>query len=226
MTDLKRDAAQAALQLVESEMFLGLGTGSTAEEFVRLLGAAIAAGQLTGIRAVCTSERTATLAKSLGIVCEAFVDQVPDLTIDGADEIDRELRLIKGRGGALLREKIIEQASRRFVVIADESKMVDRLGIGAFPIEVVRFATHRLVREFDRAGWSPKLRLSDGAEPFITDEGHHIIDVTVPSDVGLADLVAWARSHAGVVETGFFPTEATEALIAGNDGVRKITRQR
>jgi len=224
MTDLKKDAAREALTLVESGMFLGLGTGSTAEEFVRMLAAAITSGELHGIRAVCTSERTDTLARSLGVACETFVDQRPDLAIDGTDEIDNALRLIKGRGGALLREKIIEQASRRFVVIADESKVVDRLGVGAFPIEVVRFATQRIVAEFETFSWSPRLRLTADGEPFITDERHHIIDISVPSGLDLADLVDRARTFAGVVETGFFPTEATEAVIAGPSGIRRLRR--
>lgn len=224
MSDFKNDAAREALTLVESGMLLGLGTGSTAEEFVRLLATAISSGALKEIRAVCTSERTDTLARSLGVACEQFVAQRPDLAIDGTDEIDKELRLIKGRGGALLREKIIEQASRRFVVIADDSKVVDRLGVGAFPIEVVRFATQRIADEFEALSWSPRLRLTAGGEPFITDESHHIIDVSVPSGLDLTELVARAHSFAGVVETGFFPTEATEAIIAGPNGIRRMQR--
>ena len=225
MTNLKKDAAREALLQVKSGMFLGLGTGSTAEELVRLLAERISAGHLNGIRAVCTSERTEALATSLGITCEPFTNQEPDLAIDGADEIDPQLRLIKGRGGALLREKIIEQASKRFVVIADESKLVEKLGVGAFPIEVVQFATARVRNAFERLGWKPILRVHSDATPFITDERHHILDISVPSGADLADIVAEASRHAGVVDTGFFPTEATEAIIAGPGGVRTIRRQ-
>jgi len=226
MSDFKKDAAREALTLVESGMFLGLGTGSTAEEFVRLLGERIKRGELNGIGAVCTSERTEALARSLGILCEPFVDQLPDLAIDGADEIDSALRLVKGRGGALLREKIIEQASARFVVIADESKLVDRLGVGPFPIETVQFATNRLIGVMDEFGWEPRLRVNAQTEAFLTDERHHIIDISVPSGVDLAEIALRARALAGVVETGFFPTEATEAIVAGSNGITRMARTR
>lgn len=223
MSDFKRDAAAAALRQVESGMLLGLGTGSTAEAFVRLLGESIARGEISDLRAVCTSVRTEQLATSLGIACEPFTNHRPDLAIDGADEIDSRLRMIKGRGGALLREKIIEQASQRFTVIADESKLVERLGNGPFPIEVVRFASVRLLDEFGHRGWSPQLRVADQTA-FVTDEGHFIIDVMIPRTTEIADLVAECRDLAGVVETGFFPSEATEAIVAGENGVRTIRR--
>lgn len=223
MTDYKRDAAAAALRQVKSGMLLGLGTGSTAEAFVNLLGEAVARGELRDLRAVCTSVRTEELAIAIGIPCEPFLNQRPELAVDGADEIDAHVRLVKGRGGALLREKIIEQASARFVVIADESKLVSRLGAGPFPIEVVRFASARLLDEFGHRGWSPRLRIS-GHSAFITDEGHHIIDVMIPPSTDIADLVAECMDIAGVVETGFFPSEATEAIVAGKSGVRTLRR--
>ena len=140
-----------------------------------------------------------------------------DIAIDGADEIDRDLRLIKGRGGALLREKIVEQQAKRFIVIADDSKVVERLGVGVLPVEVTPFARDILLRRFEP--YSPVLR-----EGFTTDEGHEIIDVSVPANTDIAEVAARIREHAGVVETGFFPSEATEAIIATEDGIRRMTR--
>src|SRR5687767_14161756 len=146
-----------------------------------------------------------------------------DLAVDGADEIDADLRLIKGRGGALLREKIVEQQAGRFIVIADDTKVVERLGVGTLPVEVTPFALDVLQKRFTLMGLTPQLRMRDGA-PRVTDEGHRILDITIPEDMDIADVVARVRVHAGVVETGFFPLEATEAIIASAEGIRKMTR--
>ena len=146
-----------------------------------------------------------------------------DLAVDGADEIDERLRLIKGRGGALLREKIVEQQARRFVVIADESKIVKRLGAGPLPVEVTAFALEVLQARFAELAFQPVLRMRDGV-PRVTDEGNRILDLRVPQDLDIADFVAEVRAFAGVVDTGFFPTEATEAIIAGADGIRLMAR--
>ncbi|HVR44434.1 MAG TPA: ribose-5-phosphate isomerase RpiA [Thermoanaerobaculia bacterium] len=221
---LKLEAARAALREVRSGMSLGLGTGSTAEEFVRLLGKAIASGSIAGIRGVCTSARTEELARSLGIAVASLAELAPlDLAVDGADEIDPRLRLIKGRGGALLREKIVEQASRRFIVVADHGKLVERLGEGPLPVEVIPLAVDVLRRRFADAGLEPELRKS-GGNPFMTDEGNRILDVRVPADRDVAEVVDEMRRWAGVVDTGFFPTEATEALIASPGGVERRER--
>ncbi|MDX1583813.1 MAG: ribose 5-phosphate isomerase A, partial [Thermoanaerobaculia bacterium] len=146
-----------------------------------------------------------------------------DLAVDGADEVDEELRLIKGRGGALLREKIVAQASERFVVIVDDSKLVDRLGQGSLPVEVTPFAADRLIMLFDSMGIDPNPRLGS-AGWFITDEGNRIIDVSVPGDRDVADLVREMNRWAGVVETGFFPDETTCVIVANEQGVRQIQR--
>jgi ribose 5-phosphate isomerase A len=221
---LKIEAARAALQEVRSGMTLGLGTGSTAAEFVKLLGEALRTGALRDIRCTCTSEQTEQQARAENVPTFALHEVAPlDLAVDGADEIDAQLRLIKGRGGALLREKIVEQQAARFIVIADESKIVDRLGIGVLPVEVTPFAREVLERRFTEMGWNPVLRLRDGA-PRITDEGHLILDVTVPESTDIAEVVARIREHAGVVETGFFPHEATEAIIAASEGIRRMPR--
>lgn len=214
-------AARAALEDVREGMTVGLGTGSTAEEFVRLLAAAPFASSL---RCTCTSQKTDTLARSLGLTTMPLADVVPlDIAVDGADEIDADLRLIKGRGGALLREKIVEQQTRRFIVIADESKLVERLGVGPLPVEVTPFAQEVLMGVFDFMRLLPVLRRVEGA-PFITDERHRIIDIRVRPEGDIADLVAEIRDHAGVVDTGFFPREASEVILAGPDGVRRLYR--
>ena len=221
---LKIEAARAALAEVRSGMTLGLGTGTTAAEFVKLLGEALRNGALRDIRCTCTSEQTERQAREENVPTFELADVAPlDLAIDGADEIDARLRLIKGRGGALLREKIVEQQAKRFIVIADESKIVERLGTGTLPVEVTPFALDVLWNRFRDSGLQPTLRMRDGAVR-VTDEGNRILDVHVPADVDIAETVARIRAHAGVVETGFFPSEATEAIIATATGLRRMTR--
>ena len=215
LAELKVEAARVALQDVRSGMSLGLGTGSTAEEFVKLLGASPVARD---IRCTCTSKKTEQLARSLGLAILPLAEIAPlDIAIDGADEIDNDLRLIKGRGGALLREKIVEQQAKRFIVIADETKLVERLGRGVLPVEVTPFALDVLMKRF--SDLYPQLR-----ENFVTDEGHVIVDVRVLAHQDIAQVVQFIRDHAGVVDTGFFPDEATEAIIATSDGIRRMTR--
>ena len=222
----KIEAAQAALAEVRSGMTLGLGTGSTAKEFVKLLGQARRDSTLRDIRCTCTSEQTEQQAREEKVPTFPLAEVSPiDLAVDGADEIDAQLRLIKGRGGALLREKIVEQQARRFIVIADDTKLVDKLGLGTLPIEVTPFALEVLTRRFRKMGLDPQLRYRDG-DVRITDEGHRILDVMVPEEHDIADVVARIRENAGVVETGFFPTEATEAIIASAAGIRWMARPR
>lgn len=225
MSDLKVAAARAALDHVRSGMRLGLGTGTTASEFVRLLAEALRTGALENIQCTSTSEQTEKLAKELGIQMFALAAVAPlDLAIDGADEIDATLRLIKGRGGALLREKIVEQQARRFIVIADESKVVDRLGAGTLPVEITPFAREVLTQRFTGMGLDPVLRMREGSTR-ITDEGNVILDIRIPSSKDIAEVVGEVRALAGVVDTGFFPTEATEAVIAGPGGIRWMRRK-
>src|ERR1041385_800323 len=174
--EMKIEAARAALAEGRAGMKLGLGTGTTSVEFVKLLGASPLARE---VRCTCTSKATEELARSLEIPLATLDELAPlDLAVDGADEIDPQLRLIKGRGGALLREKIVEQQAARFIVIADDSKLVDRLGVGALPVEVTPFALEVLLRRFTKMRLHPELRVLDGA-PRVTDEGHRIIDVRI-----------------------------------------------
>lgn len=222
--ELKVAAAREALNEVRSSMSLGLGSGSTSDEFVKLLGEALRDGHLRDIRCTCTSNKTEDLAKSFGMPTFPLAEVAPlDLAIDGADEIDGALRLIKGRGGALLREKIVEQAAHRFIVIVDESKIVERLGVGPLPVEITPFALDVLLRRFEEMGFDPRLRIRDN-QPFVTDEQHRILDIRVPQGRDVSVVVAVIRAQAGVVETGFFPTEASEAIIASPAGVRRMTR--
>ena len=226
MDTLKIAAAREALRDVRSGMCLGLGTGTTASEFVKLLGEELATGRLADIRCTSTSEQTESLARMLNIRTYRLGEISPlDLAVDGADEIDTRLRLIKGRGGALFREKVVEQQARRFIVIADESKLVERLGLGPLPVEVTPFAREVLERRFTDLGLSPTLRMRDGGMR-VTDEGNVILDIRVPANVDIADTVARIRRFAGVVETGFFPDEATDAIITGPQGIRRLTRPR
>lgn len=221
----KTAAAAAALEHVASGMTLGLGTGSTAAIFVRLLGNALRNGKLHDVRGVCTSRETASLASQLGIPLLEFDEaETIDLAVDGADEIDPQLRLIKGRGGALLREKIVEQSARHFIVIADESKLVNRLGGVPLPVEVVPFASARYAVRWRQEGLTLELRTSEGS-PFVTDEGNHILDVNVPPAVAVNELHDALRRRAGVVETGYFASEASAAFVGTSDGIRTLSRR-
>ncbi|MDA4844319.1 ribose-5-phosphate isomerase RpiA [Hoeflea poritis] len=220
---LKIQAAGAALEHVRPGMRLGIGTGSTAEEFVRLLAEKVEAG--LEIKGVPTSERTAGLCVELGVPIHSL-DELPelDLTIDGADEVDRELRLIKGGGGALLREKIVACASERMVVIADESKVVETLGRFALPVEVSPFglaATRIAVEKAASAlGLTGALELRmDRDVPFETDGGHFILDASFGRIPDAEALSAALNSIPGVVEHGLFLSVACEAIIAGPNGV-------
>lgn len=225
---LKIKAAAEALTYVKDGMRLGIGTGSTAEEFVRLLAEKVAAG--LDVIGVPTSERTAALCRELGVRLTTL-EETPelDLTIDGADEIGPELALIKGGGGALLREKIVAAASAQMLVIADESKNVEVLGRFPLPIEVNRFglaATHIAIEKaaaaLDLSG-SVTLRMM-GGEAFVTDGGHLILDASfgrIPDTRALSNAL---HAIPGVVEHGLFLGLARVAILAGADGIRTRTQ--
>jgi ribose 5-phosphate isomerase A len=208
-------AAAAAADLVEPGMALGLGSGRAVWKLVELLGA-----RGSGFRAVTASERTAELARAAGIeLLELDGTLELDLALDGADELDRELRLIKGGGGALLREKIVIAAAREFVVVAETSKLVTRLGESfRLPVEVVRFGWRDTRRRLGNLLPDAELRAREDGEPYLTDEGHFILDAPIPAD---ADVDSLARSLAtlpGVVDHGLFLGLATRALLGRPDG--------
>lgn len=226
----KRLAAEKAIEDVRPGMKLGIGTGSTAEHFVRALGARVRDG--LDIVGVPTSERTRELATQEGIRL-ATLDELPelDLTVDGADEIDPSMALIKGGGGALLREKIVAAASKQMIVIADDSKLVEVLGQFPLPIEVVPFglgATQKAIEaSLSSLGLSGSLTLRGGDDhPFVTDGGHFILDANlgrIPDASALADKLV---AIPGVVEHGLFIGLATKAYVVGADGVKTIVANR
>ena len=225
----KLQAAEQALAAVEEGMLLGLGSGTTAARFVDLLGERVRHG--LNVTCVPTSESTRAQAERLGIALTTLED-VPflDLTVDGADELDSHLRLIKGGGGALLREKIVAVASERMLVIADASKHVDTLGNFPLPVEVVRFglaATRNLLGAVAAdAGCSGEIRLRLGrdGEPFVTDSGNVLFDCVFGRIDNPEALDLALKSVPGVVENGLFLGIADAAIIAGADGVSVINR--
>ena len=227
----KRQAAAEALKLVEPGMRLGLGTGSTAAHFVDLLGERVKAG--LDVLCVPTSEATRAQAAALGIPLTTL-DETPelDLTVDGADEIDNELRLIKGGGGALLREKIVAAASSRLVIIADAGKRVAKLGAFALPVEVVRFghiATRNMVRDLAaEAGCAGdiKLRMAKGNQPFVTDGGNYILDCAFGAIEDPEMLDEALKIVPGVVENGLFLGLADLAILAGPGGILTLEANR
>ncbi|XP_074573114.1 putative ribose-5-phosphate isomerase 3, chloroplastic [Curcuma longa] len=225
--DLKKLAAVKAVEYVSSGMVLGLGTGSTAAFVVAEIGALLANGQLSDIVGVPTSKRTYEQALSLGIPLSTLDDHPRiDLAIDGADEVDPDLNLVKGRGGALLREKMVEAASDKFVVVADETKLVSGLGGSglAMPVEVVQFCWKynqiRLQELFSEEGCQAKLRLGSAGKPYVTDNSNYIIDLYF--ETPLKDAASAGKEISaleGVVEHGLFLDMATAVIIAGKDGV-------
>lgn len=224
----KLAAAERALQFVEPRMRLGLGTGSTAQKFVDLLGREVKRG--LEVLCVPTSEATRMQAAALGIPL-ASLDDLPflDLTIDGADELDPELRLIKGGGGALLREKIVATASDRMIVIADASKRVDALGAFPLPVEVVRFgvmATRNMIEMLAAdVGCEGEIRLRLGIDrqPFVTDGGNYVYDCFFGRIADPESLDEALKFIPGVVENGLFLGIADAAVIAGDLGVQVMT---
>ena len=223
LTEQKRRAAARSLDFVAQGMVLGLGSGSTAALMVEMLGVRVRAG--LDIRGVPTSRATADLARRSGIPLTdlAAVSRL-DLTIDGADEVDSALRLIKGGGGALLREKIVASLSDRVVIIAEADKRVARLGRFPLPVEVIPFAAPALIPRLEALGCAARLRVWADGESFVTDEGHHILDASFGE---IADPEALARRLAdmpGVVEHGLFIGLAGRVLFGTDTGVEELRR--
>ena len=222
--DMKRAAAERAATLVEDGMVIGLGSGSTADFAIVALAARVAAG----LRIACipTSERTAALAGRLGLTLASFAEhRQADLDIDGADAVVRgTLALVKGRGGALLREKIVACASRRMIVAVDETKLVERLGPEAVvPVEIVRFGWETVLDRLVAAEARPRLR-HDGGKPFVTDGGNFIADCAFAAIADAAALEARLKSIVGVVESGLFVGLAAQVFVGRPSGVEVIER--
>jgi ribose 5-phosphate isomerase A len=221
----KQRAAEAAIPFISSGMVLGLGTGSTADFFLQALGAAVTSGKLTRISGVPTSRQSEHRAMELGIPLTSLAkNPVIDVTVDGADEVTPELDLIKGLGGALIRERIVAQNSKKLIIVADQSKRVAKLGTHApLPVEVLPFA-HEIHEKFFRSlGGEPVLRKHAGTM-FITDNGNLIYDVKFPTIDDPAKLESTLLHRAGIVGCGLFLKMATTALIADENSVTELHR--
>jgi ribose 5-phosphate isomerase A len=217
----KKEAAHAAASLVESGMVVGLGTGSTARYAVLEIARRLREGEIQGVRGVPTSEATAELARKEGIPLVDLPPEGVDLAIDGADEIAPDLSLIKGLGGALLREKIVESTAREFVVVADHTKKVPVLGRGVVPVEIVPFGYRATLRAIAALGGEAELCM-DGDEFFFTDNGHLIADVRFGPIGDPLGLHRALLEIPGVVETGLFVGLASWALVAGPFGLEEL----
>lgn len=225
-THFKQKAGEYAVRFVESGMVVGLGTGSTAIHAVRRIGAMMRNGELRDIVGVATS--TATLREAMELGIPLLSDDLPreiDVTIDGADEVDPAFNLIKGGGGALLREKIVAQASRRLIIVVDERKLSPQLGMAwPVPIEVMRYGYASQVRYLTSLGAQVILRIAADGTPYVTDNGNWIVDCNFGPIENLEALARHLEARAGLVEHGLFLNMATDLVVAGGDGVRYLPR--
>ena len=226
--NLKQLSAEKAIEYVESGMVLGLGTGSTTRIFIDLLGSRLRAGRLRHLQAVPTSQATAAQASALGIPLTTLAkNPVLDLAVDGADEVDPQLNLIKGLGRALLREKIVEIHARCFLVMVDETKLVPVLGRGPLPVEIAPFEAESQVRWLGTLGCRAELWLEDDGSPAVTDNGNYLARCWFPA--GIPDAPALARQLAdrpGVLEHGMFLNMAHRVIVASAAGVRVLEREK
>ena len=222
--EFKKQAAFKAVEQVVSGMVLGLGTGSTAKYAVERIGALYQSGELKDIVGIPSSVQTEKLALAVGVPLTTFeAHQVIDINIDGADEVDPKLNLIKGGGGALLREKVIAQASRRNVIIVDESKVSDQLGTHwALPIEVVPFAGPSEKRFIEALGAKVSIRKKDDGDFFKTDQNNLILDADFGPMTDPASLAAQLDNRAGIAGQGLFIGLTSKVIVAGNDGIREL----
>jgi ribose 5-phosphate isomerase A len=225
LEELKRIAAERAVaEYVRSRMVVGLGTGSTAAFVVRRVGELISSGELEEVRGVATSERTAELAREVGVPLVTLAEARPEVTIDGADEIGPGLALIKGGGGSLLREKIVAHATEPvggLVVVADGSKLVDAFGAFPLPVEIEPFGWEVTVQDLASLGCEPELRM-DGKDPFVTDGGHYTADCRFASIPDPAGLEREVKSIPGALECGLFVGLARLAILSRSDGTEFI----
>lgn len=226
--NLKERVARQALEYVESGMVIGLGSGSTAAYFIDLLGARLKSGELGDIVGVATSRESESQAQGWGIPISTLADQPRlDLTVDGADEVDPDLNVIKGLGRALLREKIVEIHTERLVIVVDESKLVRRLGRGPLPLDMVPFGWETQIRWLNSLGCRAELRLEEDGSPVVTDDGNYM--ALCHFSEGIADPHGLARALAdrpGIVEHGLFLGMADEVLVSSTQGTRVLRRER
>ncbi len=224
--EFKREAANAAVErYVESGMVVGLGTGSTATFAVQRIGELVASGELRDLKGVPTSAKTTALANELGIPLATLSEARPRLTIDGTDEVSPDLALIKGRGGALLREKIVASSSEEgLIVVADSTKTVDILGAGPLPVEIDTFGWEITLEALASLGCEPELRIdwTDTDRPFVTDGGHYTADCKFDEISDPSSLEVEIKRIPGALECGLFVDIARAAIIAGEDGAEIV----
>ena len=223
-TQYKQQAAEKAVEFVQSGMVVGLGTGSTAIFATRRIARLLKDGQLKNISGFATSKAVWKEAQKLGI--PMMSEEMPnnlDLIIDGADEVDPDLNLIKGGGGALLREKIAAQASRRVIIVADDSKLSPKLGsLHAVPVEVISFGWRSQLRYLESLGAKVEARYNADGSLFATDSGNMILDCNFGPIVNPAELASKLDTRAGIAEHGLFLGLATDLIVAGKDGIRHL----
>jgi ribose 5-phosphate isomerase A len=229
-TDLKRAdqekeaAARASLRFIKSGHVVGLGTGSTAASFIRLLAEQVKNGLV--VRGIPTSVRSRELAESLGIPLTTLDEcQEIDVTVDGADEVDPELRLMKGGGGALLREKVVASATKHLVIVVDATKQVPRLGKFPLPVEVIRFAQALVAKKIAALGADVRLRLQANGTPYVTDESNHILDCRFGEIADADNLARQLSDMPGIVEHGLFIGMARTVLLARGDQIVELHRR-
>jgi ribose 5-phosphate isomerase A len=219
----KEAAARASLRFVKDGQIVGIGTGSTVAHFIPLLGELVKNG--LKIRGIPTSERSGEMAAKLGIPLTTLDEcQEIDVTVDGADEVDPELRLIKGGGGALLREKIVASATRQLVIVADATKRVPVLGKFPLPVEVIKFAQALVAKKIRALGAAVELRRSTDGKPFLTDENNHILDCRFGKIPHAEELAQRLSDMPGVVEHGLFIGMASVVLVANGSDVVELRR--
>ena len=227
--NLKQQAAAKALEFIENRMVVGLGTGSTTRIFIDYLGEKINSGELKGIKAVPTSIASAAQAKALGILNTSIseIDQL-DIAVDGADEVDPQLDLIKGMGGALLREKIVENYAKRFIVIVDESKLVSRLGLSSpLPVEIVKFEAHAHTKWLSSLGCEAHLLRDEYGNLVETDNKNYLVHCIFPNGISDAEQLAnMLANRPGIVEHGLFINMADYVIVAGASGTRILEREK
>ena len=223
---LKKMVGEKAVEYVESGMVVGLGFGSTAIHALRLIGELIRRGELEGIQAIPTADLIADEARRAGIPLTSLEEHLQiDVTIDGADEVDPEMNLIKGGGGALLREKIVAQATTLNIIVVDEQKLSPVLGSNFdLPIEIIPFGRRPLEEYLRSLGAEPQLRMKTDGTPFVTDSGNTILDCHFGTIDDPYALSAELKSRAGIVEHGLFLDLADEVIIAAGDGIRSLKR--
>ncbi len=224
----EKNAALKAVEFVESGMILGLGSGRTAVYALEQIGHNIRSGRVKSTIGIPSSKKTGVIAQKIAIPLGSLDDfPVIDLTIDGADEIDPELNLIKGGGGALLREKILAQNSSRLIIIADQTKLSPVLGTKfRLPVEVMPFSLQPMLNYLLSIGAKPSLRIDENEQNFITDEGNFIIDCKFGPISNPGKLAQTLKTRAGLVEHGFFLNLATDVIVAGENGIQHFKARR